>query len=124
MSVRDKLTHEPVAGAVVHARSVNAFLPWAAMTNSDLPFSERDPLMDKSPPKSPRGRTADDGTVRLDVIVDHPVQIIVMAAGYEPQTIGLEELKVDRSKPTAWLDADPDPELPGDPARLEIQLVP
>ena len=122
--MRDKLTREPVAGAVVHARSVNAFLPWAAMTNSDLPFSERDPLMDKSPPKSPRGLTADDGTVRLDVIVDHPVQIIVMAAGYEPQTIGLEELKVDRSQPSAWLDADPDPELPGDPARLEIQLIP
>lgn len=124
MSVRDRLTREPVAGAVVHARSVNAFLPWANMTNSDLPFSERDPLLDKSPPRSPRGLTAGDGTVRLDVIVDHPVQIIVMAAGYEPQTIGLEELQVSRDEPSAWLDADPDPALPGGRARLEIQLRP
>ena len=56
--------------------------------------------------------------------LEHPVQIIVMAAGYEPQTIGLEELRIDRSEPSAWLDADPDLAMPDEPLRLEIRLIP
>jgi hypothetical protein len=124
VSVRDKLTHEPVAGAVVQARSLNAFVPWAAMTNTALPFWGPDPLLDGSPPKSPRGVTGADGTVRLDVVVDHPVQVIAIAAGYVPQTIHLEAPPIDRSAPSGWLDADPGPALPDEPRRLEIRFSP
>ena len=70
------------------------------------------------------GMTDDGGSVRLDVIVDHPVQIIVIAAGYEPQTIDLLEHPIRDDRPTAWLDADPAPALATRPPRLEVRISP
>jgi hypothetical protein len=122
VSVRDKGSHEPVAGAVVHARTVHAFLPMSNFAKSDVPFKGRDPILDGSPPRSARGATAADGTVRLDVIVDHPVQIIVIAAGYEPQTIDLWDVPAGNDEPSMWLDADPGPALTSEPPRLEVQV--
>jgi len=124
VSVRDKLSQQPVAGAVVHARTVHAFIPMSYIANSDVPLMGRDPIIDGSPPRSARGITGADGTVRLEVIVDHPVQIIVTAAGYEPQAIDLLEQPAASGEPGTWLDADPGPAVPSDPARLEVQLIP
>ncbi len=124
VSVRDKLSRQPVSGAVVHARTSHWFLPMGYIANEDAPLMGRDPILDGSPPRSDRGVTGADGTVRLEVIVHHPVQIIVLAAGYEPQAIELVELHPDLSKASAWLDADPGPALPSQAPRLEVRLIP
>lgn len=122
VSVRDKLSQRPISGAVVHARTVHAFIPMSAIANSDVPLMGRDPIIDGSPPRSDSGVTADDGTVRLKVIVDHPVQLIVLAAGYEPQTVDLVDHPAKTHEPSEWLDADPGPALPAEPARLEVRI--
>ena len=84
VAVRDKLTHEPVANAFVHARSLHFFVP------AELPLLGQGVILDPFPPASARGVTGDDGTVLLKVIVHHPVQVIVLAAGYDPQVVDLE----------------------------------
>jgi hypothetical protein len=94
------------------------------IANSDVPLMGRDPIMDGSPPRSAWGITGADGTVRLEVIVDHPAQIIVTAAGYEPQAIDFLEQPGKTGEPGRWLDADPGPAVPSDPARLEVRLTP
>jgi hypothetical protein len=124
VSVRHKLSRQPVAGAAVHARSVHAFLPMSYIANSDAPFMGADPILDGSPPRSDRGVTGTDGTVRLEVIVDHPVQVIVLAAGCAPQVIGVPEHPAKTGEPSGWLDADPGPALPSQPPRLEVELSP
>jgi hypothetical protein len=124
VSVRDKGSRQPVAGAAVHARTDHAFIPMGNIANSDVPLMGRDPIIDGSPPRSDRGVTGADGAVRLEVILDHPVRIIVIAAGYEPQAIDLLEQPVGSGEPSAWLDADPGPALPSEPARLEVRLIP
>ncbi|MHC4083505.1 MAG: hypothetical protein ACYS15_08455 [Planctomycetota bacterium] len=124
VSVRDKLTREPLSGAVVHARTGHWFLPMGYIANKDAPMMGRDPILDGSPPRSEQAVTAADGTVRLEVIVDHPVQIIVLAAGYEPQVIDVVEHPANKGELTEWLDADPDPALPSQAPRLEVRLTP
>jgi hypothetical protein len=124
VAVRDKLSQQPVSGAVVHARTVHAFLPMSYLANSDAPLLGADPILDGSPPDSQRAVTGADGTVRLEVIVDHPVQIIVLAAGYDMQTVDLADHPVRTGGPSAWRDADPGPALPSEPARLEVRLIP
>jgi hypothetical protein len=124
VSVRDKLSQQPVSGAVVHARTGHWFLPMSSIANEDAPLMGRDPILDGSPPRSDRGVTGADGIVRLEVIVDHPVQIIVLAAGYEPQAVDVVEHPARKGEPSDWLDSDPGPALPSQAPRLEVRLSP
>jgi hypothetical protein len=124
VSVRDKLSQEPVSGAVVHARTAHFFLPWGYVANSDAPLLGRDPILDGSPPRSDQGVTGVEGSVRLEVIVDHPVQIIVLAAGYEPQAVEVVEHPARTGEPSDWLVSDPGPALPSQAPRLEVRLIP
>ena len=124
VSVRDKLSQRPVSGAVVHARTAHFFVPMGYIANEDAPLLGREPILDGSPPRSDRGVTGADGNVRLEVIVDHPVQIIVVATGYEPQAVDVEEHPARRGEPSDWLDSDPGPALPTQAPRLEVRLIP
>jgi hypothetical protein len=124
VSVRDKLSHQPVSGAVVHARTSHFFVPMGYIANKDAPLMGREPILDGSPPRSDEGVTGADGTVRLEVIVDHPVQIIVLAAGYEPQAVDVVEHPAMAGAPSGWLDADPGPAPPSQAPRLEVRLIP
>jgi hypothetical protein len=124
VSVRDKITKEPVAGAEVQARTVHFFFPMSYINNSSVPLKGWDPILDSSPPRSARGVTGSDGAVRLEVIKDHPVQLFVIVSGYAPQTIDLLEFAPRKDMPSDWLDADPDPALPWTSARMEVQLIP
>ena len=119
IAVRDKLTRAPVASAIVEAQTVHFFAP------ADVPGYGRDAILDPSPPKSVRGVTGADGTIRLTIVMDHPVQVIVIAAGYDIQIVELEQHPAAAGAgASAWLDADPGPELPGDPPRVEIRFLP
>jgi hypothetical protein len=124
VSVRDKLSQQPVSGAVVRARTSHWFLPMSNIANEDAPLMGRDPILDGSPPRSARGVTGADGNVRLEVIVDHPVQILVLAAGYEPQAVDVMEHPARKGEPSDWLDSDPGPALPSQAPRLEVRLIP
>ncbi len=124
VSVRDKLSRQPVSGAVVHARTSHWFFPMSYIANEDVPLMGRDPILNGSPPHSERGVTGADGTVRLEVIVDHPLQIIVLAAGYEPQAVDVVEHPARKGEPSDWIDSDPGPALPAQAPRLEVRLSP
>ncbi len=117
VAVRDKLTHLPVASALVDARTVHFFVP------ADLPLLGRDAILDSSPPASARGMTGPDGTVRLNVIVKHPVQIIVVAPGYDVQVVDLVTHPAE-SGPSDWLDADVGPPDPTGALRVEVRFLP
>ncbi len=112
VAVRDKVTHEPVANAFVHARSLHFFVPVGQGV-----------ILDPFPPASARGVTGVDGTVLLKVITHHPVQVIVLAAGYDLQVVDLEghPAVVGASD---WIDADPGPWASFDPPRVEIRFLP
>ncbi len=116
VAVRDKLTHEPVGNAIVHARSLHFFVP------VELPLLGDGVILDPFPPTSARGVTGDDGTVLLKVIVHHPVQVIVLAAGYDPQVVDLERHPAIAGA-SDWLSADPGPSTRFDPPRLEIRFA-
>lgn len=110
VAVRDHCTHEPVAGARVSAAPVHFFLPMH-------PY----PILDLNAPTSVRAVTGDDGTATLKVVVDHPVRLLVAAAGYQPLVMHVEEHPASGGD-TTWIDADP--ELPqGDGPRLEVKLT-
>ena len=118
IAVRDKLTGEPVASAHIDARAVSFFAPM------DVPMSGRDAILDPSPPKSVRGVTGPDGTVRLQIVAGHPVQVIVTATGYDVQVVELDEHPADTGSAGRWLDADPGPVLPDQPRRMEVRFLP
>lgn len=124
VEVRDKLTHEPVAGAVVVARTVHLFLPLSYFLRVELPLLGSDPIVDPFPPRSAHGTTGEAGTVRLRVIVDHPVHVMVIAAGYDPQVVDLIKHPAVTEEPSDWLDADPATAMTDDPARLELRFLP
>ena len=117
IAVRDKLTRSPVASAHIDARTIHFFAP------GDIPLYGRDPILDSSPPPSVHGVTGPDGTVRMTVAVEHPVLVIVIAAGYDIQVVELVAHPADVG-PTAWLDAEFGPELPGDARRVEVRFLP
>ena len=117
IAVRDKLTRTPVASALVDAQAVHFFAP------TEVPGYGRDAILDPSPPESVRGVTGADGTVRLTIVMDHPVRVIVIAAGYDIQIVDLEKHPADTGA-SEWLDADPGPELPGAPPRVEVRFLP
>ncbi len=116
VAVRDKLTHEPVANAFVHARSLHFFVP------VELPLLGEGVILDPFPPASARGVTGDDGTVLLKVIVHHPVQVVVLAAGYDPLLVDLEQHPAIAGA-SDWLSTDPGPSTRSDPPRLEIRFA-
>ena len=119
ISVRDKYTRAPVADARVEARTLHFFIEWDAIG---------DPIFDPNPPESVRGVTGPDGAVRLVVIAEHPVQIIAVAAGYDPQVVDLDRhpvlwsQKERLARQDQWLDADPGPLDPATPPRLEVHI--
>ncbi len=117
IAVRDKLTQAPVASAHIDARTLHFFVP------ADVPLLGRDPILDSSPPRSVHGVTGADGTVRMTVVVEHPVQVMVIAPGYDVQVVELVEHPADAG-PSEWLDADFGPELPGDARRVEVRFLP
>lgn len=123
VAVRDKLTRQPIAGARVHARSVNFYVPAGYAFNKEL-FGEADPILGASPP-SAEGVTDYDGTVRFpEIVVNHPVQLVVVAAGYEPQVLHMERHPALTGEPSAWLDADPGPGSPYEALRVEVRVMP
>lgn len=117
VAVRDKLTGEPVASAQVDARALSFFAPM------DVPFAGRDAILDSSPPKLVRGVTGPDGTVRLAIVAGHPVQVIVMAAGYDVQVVDLDRHPADDGLPSAWFDSDLGLE-PDQPRRMQVRFLP
>ena len=117
VAVRDSLTHLPVESALVDARTIHFFVA------ADIPLLGRDAILDSSPPASVRGMTGPDGTVRFDVVVQHPVQIIVVAPGYLVQVVDLVTHPAE-SGPSDWLDADRGPPEPGQALRVEVRFLP
>ena len=117
IAVRDKLTRSPIASAQVNARTLHFFVP------GDMPLYGRDAILDSSPPPSVQGVTGPDGTVRMTVVVEHPVVVMVIAAGYDVQAVELVAHPADAG-PSAWLDAEFGPELPGDARRVEVRFLP
>ncbi len=117
IAVRDKLTRSPVASAHIDARTIHFFAP------GDIPLYGRDAILDSSPPPSVHGVTGADGTVRMTVVVEHPVQVIVIAAGYDVQIVELVAHPADAG-PSEWLDAEFGPELPADARRVEVRFLP
>ena len=87
-----------------------------------LPLLGEGVILDPFPPESARGVTGDDGTVQLTVIVHHPVQVVVLAAGYDPQVVDLARRPAIAGT-SDWLDADPGPSTRSDPPRLEIRFA-
>ena len=117
IAVRDKLTKAPIASAHIDARTLHFYLP------TDVPLLGRDPIVDSSGPRSVHGVTGVDGTVRMTVIVDHPVQVIVIAPGYDVQVVELLVHPAVANGPSAWLDGELGPELPGDARRVEVRFL-
>ncbi len=117
IAVRDKLTRAPIASAHVDARTIHFYLP------TDVPLLGRDPIVDSSGPRSVHGVTGPDGTVRMAVIVDHPVQIIVIAPGYDVQVVELLVHPADADGPGEWLDGELGPEVPDDVRRVEVRFL-
>ena len=117
IAVRDKLTQAPVASAHIDARTLHFFVP------ADVPLLGRDPILDSSPPLSVHGVTGPDGTVRMMVVVEHPVQVMVIAPGYDVQVVDLLAHPADAG-PSKWLDAELGPEAPGDARRVEVRFLP
>ena len=112
VAVRDRTTQMPVGGAVVHARSVHFFLPVE-------PYA----ILDSSPPRSARGVTGADGNVTLSVIVDHPVQMVVVAPGYPPVVLDLvEHPAVDG--PSEWWPRDSSLAATEGEHGIEFRLLP
>lgn len=116
VEVRDSLTRQPVAGASVVARTVHFFVP------GDVPLLGHDPIIDPGPPRSARAHTGDDGRARLKVIVDHPVQVMVLVPGYDVQVVDLKRHPAVTGQPSEWLDSDP-PDVAG-PHRLQVRFLP
>ena len=117
IAVRDKLTQAPVGSAHIDARTIHFFVP------ADVPLFGRDPILDSSPPRSVHGVNGPDGTVRMTVIVEHPVQVMVIAPGYDVQVVELLVHPADAG-PSEWLDAEFGPEIPGDARRVEVRFLP
>ena len=122
VAVRDHQTGAPVPSAIVQARPLNFFIP-----ESQVPLLGDQPIVDPSPPTSDHGTTGADGTVRLDrVVVDQPVQIRVLARGYEPLEVDLKHHPAKRGA-SDWLDPLADTTRPvdtDDAARLEVRFLP
>lgn len=117
VAVRDKLTHLPVESALVDARTIHFFVP------ADLPLLGRDAILDSSPAPSTRGMTGPDGTVRLDVVLNHPVQIIVLAPGYDVQVVDLVTHPAESGR-SDWLDSEVGPPDPDAALRVEVRFLP
>jgi hypothetical protein len=82
LSVFDAETGEPVSTAKVSARTVNLFSP-----------SYPNPIVfESSRPDSSSGVVDGQGEVRLRVVEDYPVQLVVVAPGYEPWEYVLEDV--------------------------------
>ncbi|MHC5023849.1 MAG: hypothetical protein ACYTGG_08045 [Planctomycetota bacterium] len=116
IEVRDAETEAPVPNALVEARALHFFLP-----------VEQGVYLRPHPdePKSVLGRTDADGRVRLNVVVDAAVQVVVVAPGYDVQSVGLEEHPVlwEDEAFTSWVDADlPIDETP--PRQLQVRFQP
>ncbi len=122
VAVRDHDTGAPVSSAFVQARPLNFFIP-----ESQVPLLGDQPIVDPSPPTSEHGATGADGTVRLErVVVDQPVQIRVLARGYEPLEVDLTDHPAKKGA-SAWLDPLADTTRPFDAeeaTRLEVRFLP
>ena len=124
IEVRDKLTREPVSDALVVARTVHLYLPLSYLLRVELPLLGSDPILNPSPPRWAHGTTGEDGIIRLEVIADHPVQIMVIAGGYDPQVVYLEKHPGITGEPSGWLEADPAAATAQGPPRLEVRFLP
>ncbi len=116
VEVRDGRTHQPVCGAAVLVQTVHFFVP------TDLPLLGHHPIIDPTRPRSVQGATGSDGSVRLQVIVDHPVKVFVVARGYEAAAFDLDRHPAVTRKTSAWLDANP-PDLAA-PSRVQVRFLP
>ena len=95
VSVRDQQTKQRVPGAVVHARPVHFY-------NVSSPSFE---FIQPSQPRAEVATTGDDGRVLMNVIMDHPVEMIVVAPGREPAVVDLQH--PERSGDSGWIDPSP-----------------
>jgi hypothetical protein len=98
LELRERRSGRPVPEAVIHVRSVSFFEPAGG-------------IIDPSPPRSDEGVTGADGTVRLEVIERHPVELTVVAPGRPPLELDLD------------LDGDVLPLVLRDDASPELELV-
>jgi hypothetical protein len=111
--VRDRESLAPVASAVVDARPVSFFVP-------AYPFG----IIDPSPPRATRTETGADGTARFEMIVDHPVHLTVVAAGYPPAVVYVDRHPA-RHGESDWLDPAESESAAADEAPgVQVRLVP
>lgn len=111
VTVRDRETHEPIEGAHVQLRPVHLF-------SSESPYE----LVDPSPTEGSSGVTSDDGTVRLQGVVDHPMDVRINAAGYVPLYFSVVIETATAQQP--WYDALLTGEDQDVLKRLEVQFLP
>lgn len=96
VDVRDHQTQQPVANVLVQAETVHFYVPV-------YPY----PILDFNPPCDARAATGADGTVQLDLPLECPVRINIIAAGYEP----LEAFFTDWPiwlETGQWIDVEPE----------------
>jgi hypothetical protein len=108
VEVRDQRTGAPVPGALVHARSLSFYLPAP-------PYG----IVDPAPPRSARGVTAEDGSVELEVIDGHPVELVIVHAGHAPAQITID---AHPRAPGPWLATERSLE-DADGPQLEVRLT-
>ena len=113
VDVRDRISHEPVADALVVARPVHFFIP-----------SADDPILDPEPPATTRAMTDATGAATLEVVVQHPVHVIVTAAGYEPLETELEQHPGRTEQATGWIDPESSVPDAGERKLLEVRFRP
>ena len=79
VSVRDGLTHRPIPGALVRVSSVHFHIPLSPPKKFDsIPYLASQSVTDEN------------GLVRLEAYVNHPMQVIVTRDGGAPYRLYLE----------------------------------
>ncbi len=111
VTVRDRQTHQPVIDAYVQLRPLHLF-------SSEPPYG----ILDPSPTAGSSGMTGADGTVRVEGVVDHPMDVRIVATGYVPLYFTAVIESTAAQQP--WYDALLIGENEDVLRRLEVQLQP
>lgn len=91
VSVRDSLTHRPVAGALVRVSSIHLHIPMP-------PYKK----FDSTARLASQAVTDEKGLVRLGAYVNHPMQVIVIREGGAPYWLYLERHPFQLGGETQW----------------------
>ena len=91
VSVRDGLNHRPIPGALVRVSSVHFHIPLSS-----------NPKFDSIPYLASQAVTDEQGIVRLEAYVNHPMQVIVTREGGAPYRFYLEQHPFRLGGETRW----------------------